>query len=203
MKLLPVILLFFFCLNVYSQQEEFYIEAQIVDNNSKPLGDVYILNYRNLDKAVSKQNGVFNMWVLPSDSLMISHVSYNRRIIRVFDILVNPIVCIEMDTINIMQVDILANPINDYDKAKKNIESINFSLKPPVNETFTEKELVQDMLDRENKIMKSEAHSLKFVSFSPTVIVGLISKKIKRRKKSNQFSSRKKKPKKNYPATSE
>lgn len=198
MKLLPAFLILFICFNSYSQQEVFYIEAQIVDNNSKPLGNVYILNYRNLDKAVSKQNGVFNMWVLPSDSLMISHVSYNRKVIRVFDLLVNPIVQIELDTINIMQVNILANPLNDYEKAKKNIESINFSLKPPVDETFTEKELVQDMLDRENKIMKSEANSLNLISFSPSKIVGFVSKKIKRRKKANQFSSRKKKPKNNY-----
>ena len=46
--------------------------------------------------------------------------------------------------------------------------------------------------------MRSEATSLKLLKFSPSDIVGAISKKIKKRKKANQYSSEKK-HKKNYP----
>lgn len=205
MKLVLLFILSFLFFLSYSQEEEkeFYIEAQIIDENSNPLSDVYILNYRNLDKTVSNTNGIFNMWVLPGDSLMISHVSYHRQIIRVFDLMVNPIIQIDLDTVNIMEINIFSNPQNEIENAKKNMESIQFSIKPSITEGFTEKEMVQDMLNRENGIMKSEATSLKIVSFSPTMVVGIIADKIKRRKKANQFSSRKKKSKKNYSGASE
>ena len=83
------------------------------------------------------------------------------------------------------------------------MNAIEFDLRPQPGESFTEKEMVQDRLNRENGIMKSEATSLKIISFSPTALFEIVANKVKRRKKANQFYSEKKKSKKNYSAESE
>lgn len=199
MKFIPFIILSCLCLFASSQEEEFYLEAQIIDSNQNPLRDVYVLNYRNLDKTVSNENGIFGLLVLPGDSLMISHISYQRKVIHVFHLLLNPVIQIDIDTINILEVNIFSNQKTDSEKALENIKSIEFDLRPQPGESFTEKGMVQDMLNRENGIMKSEATSLDIISFSPTAIFEIIANKIKRRKKANQFYSHKKKSKKNYP----
>ena len=198
MKLVLIITLSFLCLYAFSQEKEFLIEAQIIDSNQNSLNDVYVLNYRNLDKTISNENGIFGLWVLPEDSLMISHISYHRKIIHVFELLKNPVIQIDIDTINILEVNIFSRQKTDSEKAMENIKSIEFDLRPQPGESFTEKEMVQDMLNRENGIMRSEATSLNIISFSPTFIFDIIASKVKRRKKANQFYSQKKKSKKNY-----
>lgn len=198
MKPLILLILLLVCNLVQAQEKEFLIQGKIIDIESKPVGDVYILNYRNLDKAVSRQNGVFDMLVLPGDSLMISHISYPKMVVRVFDLMVNPVVKIRQDTINIMEVDIFSDPQDDGENARENVESIGWDPRPQPDDSFTEGEMVQEMLNRENKVMRSEATSLTILKFSPSDIVGVISKKIKKRKKANQYSSEKKN-KKNYP----
>ena len=195
MKLLTLLLFVLICSFAFSQEKEFHIQARIVDGDSNPVGDAYILNYRNLDKAVSRQNGVFDMWVLSSDSLMISHVSYVPKRIRVFDLMVNPVVQITLATINIKEINVLSNPQDDGENAKENTESMNWDPRPKPDDKFTETEMVQDMLNRENKVMHSEATSLKILKFSPSDIVGAVAKKIKKRKNSNQYSSEKKRKK--------
>ncbi|MCG6186879.1 hypothetical protein [Maribellus maritimus] len=198
MKLLTLLLFVLTCSFALSQEKEFHIQGRIIDGDSNPVADVYILNYRNLNKAVSRQNGIFDMWVLPGDSLMISHVSYMSQRIKVFDLMVNPVIQIALDTINIIEVDIFSNPQDDMINAKKNIESMGWNPNPTPTDKLTEKEVVQDMVNRENSVMRSEATSLKILKFSPSDVVGAISKKIKKRKKSNEYSSEKK-HKKNYP----
>ncbi|QGY45666.1 hypothetical protein GM418_18915 [Maribellus comscasis] len=198
MKLLTLLLFVLTCSFALSQEKEFHIQGRIIDGDSNPVADVYILNYRNLDKAVSRQNGIFDMWVLPGDSLMLSHVSYLSLRIKVFDLMVNPVIQIALDTVNIIEVDVFSNPQDDMQNAKKNIESMGWNPNPTPTDNLTEKEMMQDMVNRENNVMRSEATSLKILKFSPSDVVGAISKKIKKRKKSNKYSS-KKKQKKNYP----
>ena len=130
---------------------------------------------------------------------MISHVSYLPKKINVFDLMVNPVVQIALDTINITEVDIFSNPQDDVENAKKNVESMGWNPNPYPTDNFTEKEMTQDMVTRENKVMRAEASSVSIIKFSPSDIVGFVAKKIKKRKKSNQYSSSKKKNKKNYP----
>jgi hypothetical protein len=191
MKLLALLLFIGTCPLAFSQEKEFYMQGQIIDGDSKPVADVYIINYRNLDKAVSRQNGIFELWVLPDDSLLISHVSYLPQKIRVFDLMINPVVQLELDTIHIVEVDIFSNPQDDVENAKKNTESIHWDPRPKPDDGFTEKEMVMDIVTRENNVMRSEANSLSIVKFSPSDVVGAISKKIKKRKRSKQYSSRK------------
>ena len=129
MKPIFLLILLFACNLAFAQEKEFHIQGKIIDGDSNPLGDVYILNYRNLDKAVSRQNGIFDMWVFPGDSLMISHVSYPKKVVRVFDLMVNPVVQIRQDTINIMEVDIFSDPQDDSENARENVESIDWDLR--------------------------------------------------------------------------
>ncbi len=198
MKILTLLFLIFTCSLAYSQEKEFHIQARIIDLESNPVGDAYILNYRNLDKAVSRENGIFDMWVIPSDSLMISHVSYLARRIKIFDLMVNPVIQMSLDTINISEVNIFSNPQNEIENAKKNIESMGWNPKPQPTDGFTETEMMQNFVASENKLLHSEATSLKIIKFSPSDIVGFFSEKIKKRKKAKQYSSEKK-HKKNYP----
>ena len=107
--------------------------------------------------------------------------------------MINPVVQIDLDTVNIRDVNVFSNPQNDYENAKKNIESMDFNYRPYPSDGFTEQEMVQEMVSRENKIMHSEATSLKILEFSPSDIVGPIRQKVKNKKESNQYSSEKKK----------
>ncbi len=202
MKLLPLLFLIFVFVHSQAQDNRFHLQGQVIDSHLTGIGDVYILNYRNLDKAVTRQNGVFDMWVLPGDSLMISHVSFTRKVVRVFDLMKNPIVKIEQDTVNILQVDVSPEQKTDMDRAQENLEFISemkvpgyVKIKPepnPVNQTVTE----------HNKVLRSEATSLSILRFSPSGTIGAAKEKIKKRKNGNQYSS-KKRYKKNYPDESE
>ncbi|MBN1985943.1 MAG: hypothetical protein JW761_06535 [Prolixibacteraceae bacterium] len=193
MKLLALLFFVGICPLVFSQEKELYMQGRIIDEDSKPVADVYIINYRNLDKAVSRQNGIFELWVHPDDSLLISHVSYLPKRIRVFDLMINPVVQISLDTIHIVEVDIFSNPQDDVENARKNTESIHWDPRPKPDDGFTETEMVMDIVTRENNVMRSEATSLSIVKFSPSEVIGAVSKKIKKRKRSKQYSSRKRK----------
>jgi hypothetical protein len=201
MKLLPTLFLIFIYSVALSQEKEFQIQAQIVDTNAKPVGDVYILNYRNLDKAVSRPNGVFDMSVLPGDSLMISHVSYVNKIIRVFDILVNPVVQIEMDTINILQVNVSPEQKTDYDRARENLMFLSELKVPKFEKIKPEETPVMQMIKEHNSIFRSEASSISILRFSPSGITDKAKKRLKNRQQSNQYSSTRK-HKKSYPENS-
>ncbi len=187
MKLLAILLSLFICSVAFPQEKEFYIQGKVIDGDAKPVGDVYILNYRNQDKAVSRQNGIFDMMVLPSDSLMVSHVSYMSKRITVFDLMMEPIVRIELDTVNIMEVNVYSDPQDDYENARKNIESMGFNPKPKPDDKFTEKEMVQDMAARENKVMRAEANSLRILKLSPSDVIEGINRKRKRHKKAKRY----------------
>lgn len=193
MKLLPVLLLLFVAYSSYSQEEEFQIEARIVGINGKPIADAYIINFRNLDKNVSKLNGVINMWVLPSDSLVISHISYFRKTVTVHALLINPIIQLELDTIAIKDINVFSRQKTDSEKAAENIESIQFDFRPQPRDSYTESERMQLLLNTENRVQRTAAYSVNLLRFSPSEQIGKLFKKMKKRKKSRQYKSTRKK----------
>ena len=65
----------------FSQEKEFLLQGQIVDRNNNPISDGYIFNERSSVKSVSKDNGVFDVLVLPGDSIIISHISFIRKLV--------------------------------------------------------------------------------------------------------------------------
>jgi hypothetical protein len=192
MKLLLLTGLIFTILFVNGQDKFIHLKGKIVDEHSHPIPDAYIINYRDYKKIVSNRDGEFNIWVERSDSLMISHISYYRKIVYTDSVRLHPTIQLKLDTVNIMHINVFTESRTDEDFAKKNINSWEFSLKPSPTEVFTEKERVQNVINSENKVMRSEASSVRIATFSPSEQIGKIVNLFKRRKKSNEFSNSKK-----------
>ncbi len=76
MKQLLLIILVFAFLNAASQQEEIHIQGQVVDAKNTPVPDAHVFNERNSTKSVSGINGIFDVKVLPGDSIIITHISF-------------------------------------------------------------------------------------------------------------------------------
>lgn len=178
-------------MNSFGQQNEFHIQGRIVDFNHQAVSDAHIINFRNTDKYVSKSNGVFDAWVLPGDSLVITHISYFRITISVYQLLQNPVIQLELDTINILSINVSPDQLTDRERAAENIKSIEFDFRPQPGDGFTESERMKQLLNKENRVERTTASSLNY-QFSPSEIIGKIAEKIDKRKKSKQFNSTKK-----------
>lgn len=205
MKPLLFILFVISFYSCFSQDKEFFIQGRLVDSKQNPIADAYIINLRSSEKSTSRDNGVFDVLVLPGDSLIISHVSYFRKVISAFQLMANPNVQLELDTINIMQIDVSPDQKTDAEKAEENIKNIEFDFRPQPFDSYTESERMGELLNKENRVERAAASSLHY-QFSPSQIIGKISEKIKKRKKANQYQSTKKpysKKKKNYQSKSD
>ena len=186
--LLLILILTGFCARC---QNEFNIQGRIMDKHNHPINDAYIINTRNLDKNTSRENGVFDARVLPGDSLIISHVSFFRKMVSVYQIMKNPVIQLDIDTINIVQIDVLSDEMTDAERAAENIKSIDFDFRPKPDDSFTESERMENLLNTENRVQRSEASALTY-QFSPSEVIGKIINNMKKRKKSNEYSSTKK-----------
>ena len=202
MKLLTLLLFIFIYSLVLAQEEELHIQAQVIDEEENPVEDVYIINYRNQKRSVSNQNGVFDLYLLPSDSLIVTHISYLSKRIRAFDLMVDPVVHLKRDTINIMEVRISPNEKTDYQRAEENLSFLSEVDFPKFEKIARETRPVNQIATEYNKLARSEATSITIFRTSPSAIIDGVTKKLKRRKKSNQYFS-KKRYKKNYPKDSE
>lgn len=180
--LLLLFLLFTFLISEAQQKEQFLIEGQLVGQDGLPVEDAYIFNFRGTDKYVSRANGVFKIWVQASDSLAISHISYLRKVISVFDIMMSPIITLVKDSIYLQDINVFPTQKTDREKAMKNIEYIKLDPRPMPNDLYTEGERMQELLRTENRVERSAASSLSFVKFSPSKIIGKIRKKRQKRK---------------------
>ena len=196
----PLLALFFvFCACVsFSQQEEYHLQGQIIDSEKNPVSNVYVINLRDNSQHISRQNGVFDIRILPSDTLVITHVTFLRKFISAFDLLKNPVIELEPDTVVIGQVNVYSSQKTDYERAMENIGEIEYDPRPQVNDSYSESERMQQLLQTENKVERAAANSLTY-EFSPSAVIGKIVDKITQRKKSNQFYSTKKSTKKQEP----
>ena len=191
MKHILLLIFVFAVFHSFSQEKEFYLQGQIVDRNNIPISDAYIINFRNSDKNTSRANGVFDARVLPSDSLVFSHVSFFRKVVSIFDILKNPVVEMQLDTININPINISASKKSDYEKAMENIESIKFDFRPQPDDAYTETERMRNLLNTENDVERAASYSLNLLQFSPSEEIGKLINKRKKRKEAKRFSSTK------------
>ncbi len=174
------------------QQEEFLLQGRLVDVHKNPISDAYIVNLRSFAKSTSRNSGVFDARVLSGDSLVISHVSYFRKVVPVFEIIAHPMIVLLPDTVNISQIDISPNRKTDAERAAENIKRIEFDFRPQPNDHFTESERMQELLNENDRIQRSRASSLKY-QFSPSEVIGKWFGKRKQRKKSKEFESTRKK----------
>ena len=159
------------------------MEGMIVDFNAQPIADAYIINLRSHEKSVSKQNGVFEMQVLPNDSLVISHISYFRKLIHVFTLMKNPVVILDGENLNIKQVDVAASKKTDYQRAMANIASISDIKLYNDPKIDIEPELTMQMMTENNRYHRSEATSLRILRFSPSEKIKQLIKKLKKKKR--------------------
>ena len=189
----PLLLVIFVLTVLFSaaQEKEFNIQGQVVDSKQNPVADAYIFNIRNSVKDVSKSNGVFSVWVLPGDSIIISHISYLRKVVTTYQLLINPIVVLETDTVNIKLVNVSASQRTDYEKAMKNIQGMGFDFRPLPDDAYTESERMKDLLNTENRVQKSAASALTY-QISPSELFGKLAEKRKKKKEAKQFSSTRK-----------
>jgi len=190
-QILVILLLVSGPLGTFSQEKEFLVEGKIIDSKGTPVTDAYIINFRNHDKRISLANGVFDIWVLPSDSLIVSHISYYRKIVTVFTLLKNPIIQLETDTVNIIEVDVSPDHKTDIERARENLLFLSEMDVPEFTKIETESEPVNQTVIENNKLLRSEATSVTLVRFSPSDLIGKIAKKIKKRSKDKKKSSRK------------
>lgn len=174
---------------VTAQKTEFTLQGRTTDQAQNPVPDAYIVNMRNSQNSVSTGNGIFELRVIPSDTLIISHISFLRKVITVYELLVNPNVILETDTVNIKAVNVRRNRQTDYDAAMKNISSITFDPKALTDDSFTETERTTELMKTENRVLRTEASSISLVSFSPSQVIGKWSEKRKKRKEATQFKS--------------
>ena len=106
--------------------------------------------------------------------------------------MVNPVVQLDLDTVNIRPVNISASEKSEYEKAMKNIESIEFDLRPQPDDEYTESERMTNLLNTENQVERAYSNSLNLMQFSPSEEIGKLISKRKKKKAAKQFSSTKK-----------
>lgn len=138
-----------------------------------------------MDKNITNYRGIFSIWVSPGDSLIISHISYFRKVVTVHTLLSNPIVHLQLDTVNIKDVVVSPGQKTDYEKAQENIKSIDFDIRPQPDDKFTESERVEFLLNTENIVHRSAASSVSFLNFSPSEKIKKLFTKRKQREKKN------------------
>jgi hypothetical protein len=134
--------------------------------------------------------------VLPGDSIIITHVSFIRKIVTVHELMVDPIVRLELDTVNIKPVNISASEMSDYEKAMENMERIEWDFRPQPDDEYTETERMKNLLNTENEVERAYSHSLNFLTFSPSEEIGKLIARQKKKKEAKQFNSTKKKKRK-------
>ncbi len=192
MKHFLLLIFVFAAFQSFSQEKEFFLQGQVVDRNNNPISDSNIFNERNSVKSASKTNGVFDMMVLPGDSIIITHISYIRKAITVHQLMVNPVIQLDLDTINIKPINISASEKSDYQKAMDNIESFKFDFRPQPDDEYTESERMKNLLNTENQVARASSYSLNFIQFSPSEEIGKLKSNRKKKKDAKQFSSTKK-----------
>jgi hypothetical protein len=188
MKQLLLVILVLAFMGTFAQQKEFYIQGQVIDSKKNPVADAYVFNERNSSKFVSRSNGIFDVWVLPGDSIIITHISFIRKVVTVHQLMVNPVVQLEIDTINIKSVNVSASQRTDYEKAMTNIQRIEFDFRPSPDDGYTEGERMNALMQSEDEIQRVSASSVSLVRFSPSQEIGKLISKRKKKKEARQFS---------------
>ncbi len=190
-KPLLVALLILFACDAFPQQKEIHVQGLVVSPDKIPVSDAYVINFRSQNKDVTRGNGVFDVWVLPSDTLIITHVTFLRKKVTVFELMKNPVIQLEPDTISLNQVDVLSKGKTDIERAIENVQQINFDPRPKVTDVYNESERMTQLLNTENRVERARANSLNY-EFSPSEVIGKIVDRIKLRKRASEYSSTKK-----------
>ena len=186
---------FLFLLAVVTMNaQEFALQGKITDSAQNPVSDAYVFNIRSADRCFSTGNGLFELRVQPSDTLIISHISFLRKIVTVYELLKNPVVTLETDTMNIKAVNVTGNLQTAHDLAMKNINYQTFDALPRISDNFSETERTAQLMKTENRVLRTEASSVRIASFSPSAVIGKFAEKRAKRKIAKEYNSTRKLP---------
>lgn len=189
MKLLLITLLILSGFLVYSQEHQFLIQGQIVDSNNDPISDVYIINLNNQEKDVSLSNGVFTVWASSSDTLVLSHISYFRKIVTIHSLLVNPTIKLKAENVDIAEIRVSPDLITDLDRARLNMMFIQRYDVPAYTKIKDEVQPVQTLMIENNELLRSEAASISLLRFSPSYNIEKLFVKLKKKDQLKDFNS--------------
>lgn len=193
MRPLLIIMLLFLSTTLFGQEVRFMIQGKIVNQKDEPISDVYIVNLVTNEKDISSSDGIFTIHVLPTDSIILSHISYFRKIERIHDILLDPIVKLYSENVDIPEVKVTPEQQSDIERANNNLQFLD-EYKPPTKLRMQEEELdpVTSIMTEHNDQMRVEASSISLVRFSPSENVGKLFTKLQRKDRSNDYSSTRK-----------
>lgn len=169
------------------------IQGKIVNQKDEPVSDVYIVNLVTNEKDISSSDGVFTIRVLPTDSIILSHISYFRKIVPMHEILLDPIIKLYSENVDIPEVTVTPEQKSDIDRANKNLEFLD-EYKPTTKIRMQQEEAepVTAIMTEHNDQMRVEASSISLVRFSPSENVGKLFTKLKKKNYSNDYSSTRK-----------
>jgi len=112
----------------------FRFSGFIFDQDSIPVEGAYVINYRTMLGMVTNRDGHFSLTCEPGDSLMVSHISYERKIIKInsYNPIASPSVYyVRFAAHELSPLIIQQNP-NNMKYFAKNIDQMNKQIKKMV-----------------------------------------------------------------------
>lgn len=192
MKTLYTLTCLLISVSLFAQEKTFLIEGQVVDQLMKPVADVYVVNLNSNEKDISNINGVFSLRVSPTDSLIFSHISFYRRIVKVHKLLFNPVVMLDAEHVDIPEVRISANDLSDVQRAEINMSFLQSYDPPMMKRMSVQNDPVHEVVLENNRILRSEASSIHIASFSPSAALHILYSTFKRKDPLTDYSSTRK-----------
>lgn len=163
------------------------LQGKLLDPDSIPIRGAYIINFRDLTTYSSRENGDFTVLAEPGDSLIVSHISFNRKIIYADSVKTNPGIFLENGSFLMKQFNVGEDVIrNSY--LKKNMDSIRNAKIRIYKRMNPETNLVNQTVTENNIVFRSQASSVSIASFSPSKILELVKNDKKKNLKRKGFT---------------
>jgi len=134
------------------------------------------------EKDISLKNGVFTLKILPTDSLLLSHISYFRKIVSATSLLQNPVITLESESINVEEITVSPEDKSAAEIVSQNLNVKEWDIRPQPGDGFSESERAKQTMAQNNSVLRSEASSLTFFRFSVGDMLDKWKKKRKKRK---------------------
>lgn len=113
----------------------FRFSGFIFDEDSIPVEGAYVINYRTMLGMATNRDGHFSLTCQPGDSLMVSHISYERKIIKIKSynpIASPPVYYVRFAAHELSPLIIQQNP-NNMKYFAKNIDLMNKQIKKMIH----------------------------------------------------------------------
>lgn len=194
MKIISTLFFLCCCIALFAQEDKLRIQGKVVNKNGDPVTDVYIINANSHEKDITQADGIFTIRVTPNDSIILSHISYYRKSVKVYTLLLNPVVVLESDNIEIPEITVTPENQNDYERAKNNLMFLKDYKVQSYTKIKPENDPVQTIMTEHNRMMRTEAGMLNLGGIPLQALTNVSKKKKTKRRRSNSyFSTRKQK----------